>query len=92
MAATSAEENQTKIVRRNRPGTRADDMYAWPEQDFNDMETVLAGRPIFLVAVCFASLTTGHHFRMTMVPLYMKQVDSLIVQWCYNKLIKYAVV
>ena len=71
MAATSAEENQTKIVRRNRPGTRADDMYAWPEQDFNDMETVLAGRPIFLVAVCFASLTTGHHFRMTMVlPIY----------------------
>ena len=31
------------IVRRNRPGTKAKDMYNWPDQDFNDMETVLAG-------------------------------------------------
>ena len=30
-------------MRRNRPGTKAKDMYSWPDQDFNDMETVLAG-------------------------------------------------
>ena len=31
------------VIRRNRPGTKAEDMFGWPEQDFNDMETVLAG-------------------------------------------------
>jgi len=35
---------ESKIVRRNRPGTKAKDMYNWPDQDFNDMETVLAGK------------------------------------------------
>jgi len=35
---------ENKIVRRNRPGTKAKDMYNWPEQDFNDMETVLSGK------------------------------------------------
>ena len=34
-------------MRRNRPGTKAKDMYNWPEQDFNDMETVLAGESMF---------------------------------------------
>ena len=37
-------EGGTSIVRRNRPGTKAEDMYNWPDQDFNDMETVLAGK------------------------------------------------
>ena len=44
-------EGGATIVRRNRPGTKAKDMYNWPDQDFNDMETVLAGmnRPIAIV-------------------------------------------
>ena len=37
-------EGGTSMVRRNRPGTKAKDMYNWPDQDFNDMETVLAGK------------------------------------------------
>ena len=37
-------EGGASIVRRNRPGTKAKDMYNWPDQDFNDMETVLAGK------------------------------------------------
>ena len=41
LSPSSGQEN--KVVRRNRPGTKAKDMYNWPEQDFNDMETVLAG-------------------------------------------------
>lgn len=41
-STSSGQEN--KVVRRNRPGTKAKDMYNWPEQDFNDMETVLAGK------------------------------------------------
>ena len=42
-------EGGTSIVRRNRPGTKAKDMYNWPDQDFNDMETVLAGKSFNLV-------------------------------------------
>lgn len=34
---------EVPVVRRNRPGTKAEDLYNWPDQDFNDMETVLAG-------------------------------------------------
>ena len=45
------------VVRRNRPGTKAKDMYNWPDQDFNDMETVLAGKlsnnPCFPRIICF---------------------------------------
>lgn len=44
MAAESSVKET--IVRRNRPGTKSEDMYGWPEQDFNDMETVLAGTDI----------------------------------------------
>ena len=44
MAADS--EGGASIVRRNRPGTKAKDMYNWPDQDFGDMETVLAGKSI----------------------------------------------
>lgn len=36
--------NQPPIIRRNRPGTRTQDVFNWPDQDFNDMETVLAGK------------------------------------------------
>lgn len=32
------------VVRRNRPGTKASDFYNWPDQDFNDMDTTLAGK------------------------------------------------
>ena len=41
-----ADQTQTepKITRRNRPGTKVKDMYNWPDQDFNEMETVLAGK------------------------------------------------
>ena len=39
----AADTGGASIVRRNRPGTKAKDMYNWPDQDFNDMETVLAG-------------------------------------------------
>ena len=39
----AADTGDGAIVRRNRPGTKAKDMYNWPDQDFNDMETVLAG-------------------------------------------------
>ena len=35
---------EVPVVRRNRPGTKAEDLYNWPDQDFNDMETVLAGK------------------------------------------------
>lgn len=45
LSPSSGQEN--KVVRRNRPGTKAKDMYNWPEQDFNDMETVLAGESMF---------------------------------------------
>lgn len=39
-----ATDGQTgKIVRRNRPGTKTEDFYGWPEQDYNDMDTTLAG-------------------------------------------------
>ena len=38
MAAETGEKN---IVRRNRPGTRADDMYGWPDQDYSEMESTL---------------------------------------------------
>ena len=32
-----------QVLRRNRPGTKAQDLYSWPPQDFNDMDTILAG-------------------------------------------------
>ena len=32
------------VIRRNRPGTKAKDFYSWPAQDFNDMDTILAGK------------------------------------------------
>ena len=41
--STLKKSSEVPVVRRNRPGTRAADMYDWPDQDFNDMETVLAG-------------------------------------------------
>ena len=55
--ATEA-EGGTSIVRRNRPGTKAKDMYSWPDQDFNDMETVLAGKSFMArgTELCFTSL------------------------------------
>ena len=31
------------VVRRNRPGIKAKDMYSWPDQDFSDMESIMAG-------------------------------------------------
>ena len=34
------------VIRRNRPGTKFKDFYNWPDQDFNDMDTTLAGRII----------------------------------------------
>ena len=37
-------EGGATVVRRNRPGTKAKDMYNWPDQDFSEMETVLAGK------------------------------------------------
>ena len=40
----ASEQKETKVVRRNRPGTKAKDFYSWPEQDFNDMDTILAGQ------------------------------------------------
>lgn len=30
------------IVRRNRPGTKREDMYSWPNQDFSEMESTLS--------------------------------------------------
>ena len=41
-------------MRRNRPGTKAKDMYNWPEQDFNDMETVTSGMQV--ASVYFGNL------------------------------------
>lgn len=41
---------EVPVVRRNRPGTKAEHLYSWPDQDFNDMETVLAGEAIEPVA------------------------------------------
>ncbi len=38
-----ATEGET-IIRRNRAGTKAENFYNWPEQDFNDMDTTLAGK------------------------------------------------
>ena len=38
-----AAESEQRILRRNRPGTKAKDFYSWPPQDFNDMDTILAG-------------------------------------------------
>ena len=38
-----AVESEQRILRRNRPGTKAKDFYSWPPQDFNDMDTILAG-------------------------------------------------
>ena len=38
-----ATEPTTTVVRRNRPGIKAKDMYSWPDQDFNDMESIMAG-------------------------------------------------
>lgn len=35
---------QEQIIRRNRPGTKAEDMYNWPDQDVDEMDTVLAGK------------------------------------------------
>ncbi|KAL5460421.1 hypothetical protein EMCRGX_G033867 [Ephydatia muelleri] len=32
------------VVRRNRPGIKAKDMYSWPDQDFSDMESIMAGQ------------------------------------------------
>ena len=43
-AQGSSPVENDRIVRRNRRGTRTKDMYNWPEQDFEDMDTVLAGR------------------------------------------------
>ena len=40
-----ATETEPAIIRRNRPGTKAEDFYNWPDQDFNHMETTLAGKP-----------------------------------------------
>lgn len=39
----------TDVVRRNRPGTKSSEFYSWPEQDFNDMETTLAGMRLFYI-------------------------------------------
>lgn len=41
-----ASEGEQVLLRRNRPGTKAKDFYSWPAQDFNDMDTILAGKSI----------------------------------------------
>ena len=51
-----AAEKEQRIFRRNRPGTKAKDFYSWPPQDFNDMDTILAGEslsPLPSSLVCF---------------------------------------
>lgn len=39
----SSVKDDERIIRRNRRGTSAKDMFNWPDQDFEDMETILAG-------------------------------------------------
>ena len=45
-AKMASEEQVSKTVRRNRPGTKTANLYGWPEQDYNDMDTTLAGQKI----------------------------------------------
>ena len=47
----SSVEASTPRIRRNRPGTSAKDMYNWPDQDFDDMETVLAGEKLKIIVL-----------------------------------------
>ena len=39
-----ADENKDVIIRRNRPGTAAADMYNWPDQDYTEMDSTLDGK------------------------------------------------
>lgn len=34
----------TSIIRRNRPGTKSEDFYNWPDQDYADMDSTLDGK------------------------------------------------
>jgi len=38
----SSQPTQTKLIRRNRPGTKSSDFSSWPEESFENMESTLA--------------------------------------------------
>uniref|UniRef100_A0A7N4NPC4 MOB family member 4, phocein n=1 Tax=Sarcophilus harrisii TaxID=9305 RepID=A0A7N4NPC4_SARHA len=38
----------TAVLRRNRPGTKAQDFYNWPDESFDEMDSTLAvQQPLF---------------------------------------------
>lgn len=49
------------IIRRNRSGTKGKDFYNWPDQDFNDMDTTLAGK---VTQIMFISIVYVDFFRL----------------------------
>ena len=42
--STEKEGEKPDIVRRNRPGTKAADLYNWPDQEYTDMDSILDGK------------------------------------------------
>ena len=49
------------VVRRNRPGTKAEDLYNWPFQEYTDMDSTLDGKRICL-SENFLKLSSLSHF------------------------------
>uniref|UniRef100_A0ABI7YC63 Uncharacterized protein n=1 Tax=Felis catus TaxID=9685 RepID=A0ABI7YC63_FELCA len=38
----------TAVLRRNRPGTKAQDFYNWPDESFDEMDSTLAVQQFYL--------------------------------------------
>ena len=41
--AADNNNSEEAVVRRNRPGTKAADLYNWPDQDYTEMDSILDG-------------------------------------------------
>ena len=77
-----AAEGERTVLRRNRPGTKAKDFYSWPVQDFNDMDTILAGKPHDLLRMAvfhgvFRTRTVQQYIQY-MIRKDHKNVDAIL--------------
>ncbi|NXY08131.1 PHOCN protein, partial [Pteruthius melanotis] len=45
----------TAVLRRNRPGTKAQDFYNWPDESFEEMDSTLAVQQLILMLLCSIS-------------------------------------
>nr|XP_060477442.1 MOB-like protein phocein [Panthera onca] len=45
----------TAVLRRNRPGTKAQDFYNWPDESFDEMDSTLAVQQVITIVFCNSS-------------------------------------